>query len=168
MKIEQLSTKYTVKRIDEEDAEEVYQLELGNPLYFEFCPPEPSVEQILKDRKALPPNTSDEDKFYLGFYNGNQLVAVMDLILRYPNSKTAFIGFFMMNSQYQGQGVGSAIMEECLLFLKKNGFSAVRLGYMQGNAQSEHFWSKNGFDPTGIETDNGQGTVVVLQKQLDF
>lgn len=167
MKIEQLSTKYTVRKIGEEDAEQVYRLELGNPLYFEFCPPAPSVEQVLKDRKALPPHTSCEDKFYLGFYNGEELVAVMDLIFHYPNEKTAFVGFFMMNSRYQGRGIGSAIIADSLLYLKKIGFASVRLGYRKENAQSEHFWRKNGFTPTGIETDNGQGMIIVLQKQLD-
>lgn len=166
MNIEHFSIKYNVRRIGEEDAEQVYWLELGNPLYFEFCPPEPSVDQVLKDRKVLPPNTSGEDKFYLGFYNEGELVAVMDLIFHYPNEKTAFVGFFMMNSRYQGRGIGSAIIADSLLYLKKIGFASVRLGYRKGNTQSEHFWRKNGFEPTGIETDNGQGTIVVLQKKL--
>lgn len=90
----------------------------------------------------------------------------MDLICHYPNAKTAFMGFFMMNCRYQGRGIGSAIIAESLSYLKKLGFSAVRLGYRKENAQIEHFWRKNEFAPTGIETDNGQGTIVVLQKQL--
>ena len=38
-----------------------------------------------------------EDKYYLGFFAGDELVAVMDLILNYPKADIAFIGFFMMN-----------------------------------------------------------------------
>lgn len=44
------------------------------------------------------------------------LIAVMDLILKYPNDETAFIGLFMVDSASQGKGTGTAIIEECLCF----------------------------------------------------
>ena len=31
----------------------------------------------------------------MGYYDGEKLIAVMDLILTYPDEQTAFIGFFM-------------------------------------------------------------------------
>lgn len=34
----------------------------------------------------------------------------MDLIFRYPNEKTAFIGLFMMERSHQGKGTGSKII----------------------------------------------------------
>lgn len=37
---------------------------------------------------------------------------------------------------------------------------------MKGNSQSEAFWHKNNFIPKGIESDNSQGTIVVMEKQL--
>lgn len=116
--------------------------------------------------QALPPRTTYDDKFYIGFYEKEQLAAVMDLILHYPNGSTAFIGFFMMERAMQGRGLGSGIIGEALAFLKRAGFHAVRLGYMKGNEQSRSFWIKNGFTPTGLETYNGQGTVVILERQL--
>ncbi len=52
------------------------------------------------------------------------LIAVMDLILKYPNDETAFIGLFMVDSASQGKGTGTAIIEECLCFLKTAGSEA--------------------------------------------
>lgn len=44
---------------------------------------------------------SFKDKYYVGFYHKDKLVAVMDLIVKYPNDETAFIGFFMMAKKLQ-------------------------------------------------------------------
>ena len=87
-----LSTKYKVKKMREEDAPIIFNLLPGNPLYFEYCPPKPSIESVLNDLRALPPGKSLIDKFYLGFFNDNQLVAVMDYIVSFPQEDTIFIG----------------------------------------------------------------------------
>lgn len=59
----------------------------------------------------------------------------MNLIFGYPNADTAFIGFFMMNHSVQMKGVGTSIILEVCRYLKKTGFSYVRLGYVKGNQQ---------------------------------
>ena len=48
-----------------------------------------------------------EQKYYIGFFENSMLVAIMDLIDGYPNSNSAFIGFFMMSRTLQGVGIGS-------------------------------------------------------------
>lgn len=166
MELSRISKKYTVRRLITDDAEQVFALEAGNPLYFEFCPPAATVDSVLEDMKALPPGMSYDDKFYIGFFCAEQLIAVMDLILHYPNAGTAFIGFFMMDQACQGKGIGSSIIGDVLQFLKEEGFTSVRLGVMQGNEQSRHFWIKNGFLPTGEEAAHDQGVVAVMQKQI--
>ncbi len=165
MDISGISTKYEVRKLFPKDAEQIYMLEVGNPLFFEFCPPNPSIPSIIEDMNALPPNKTYDDKFYIGFYLDEELIAVMDLICHYPDEDTAYIGFFMMNSLFQGRGIGSEIIEACISYLKKQAYTHVRLGYMKGNEQSRSFWVKNKFMPVGIEAENNQGTVVVMQRQ---
>ena len=58
---------------------------------------------------------SGEAKYYVGFYDGDILVAIMDLIDGYPDSDTAFIGFFIMNRQLQGRQIGTSIIQELFL-----------------------------------------------------
>lgn len=48
----------------------------------------------------------------------HNLVAIMDLIIAYPDANTAFIGLFMMDSDYQGKGIGSLIINQCSHYLK--------------------------------------------------
>ena len=137
----------------------------GNPLFYQYCPPPVSEEGIRADMRALPPGKGPEDKYYLGFWSGDGLVAVMDLILRYPNEETAFIGFFMMNAAMQGKGTGTKIIEEACAYLKR-AFSFVRLGYVKGNRQSEAFWLKNQFCPTGAATRTADYEIIVMQRDL--
>ena len=42
----------------------------------------------------------------------------MDLIIAYPDANMAFIGLFMMDSDYQGKGIGSLIINQCSHYLK--------------------------------------------------
>lgn len=65
---------------------------------------------------ALPPNVSIENKYYIGFFKNEKLIAIMALILQYPNVDTAFIGLFMMDEHEQGKGIGSKIISDCASF----------------------------------------------------
>jgi len=164
--IEKLSKQYGVKQLTDTDVAAVVALCKENPMYYQYCPPFVTEDSIRADMKALPPRKNMEDKYYLGFYEGESLVAVMDLILGFPNEETAFVGFFMMNKAYQGKGTGTALMAEVYECLKECGFFFVRLCFAKGNPQSEHFWMKNGFVPTGVEAQNEGYTAVVLEKGL--
>lgn len=166
MDIQKLTAKYKVRKLNDSDIKAVYDVMQGNPLYFKHCPPMATHQSILDDMKALPPRTTYDDKYYIGFFCEDSLVAVMDLILHFPNRETAFIGFFMMNKEFQGKGLGTEIIKECFETLKKEGYHYVRLGFAKGNPQSEAFWLKNGFERTGVEDVQEQYTVVVLQKEL--
>ncbi len=165
MNITKLSTTYQVRRLSETEIERVLELCLGNPLFYKHCPPVATKESIAKDMIALPPGRTMDDKYFLGIYDGVKLIAVLDLILNYPNENTAFIGFFMVSAEYQKQGVGTALIKEISDCLSSNGYEFTRLGYVKGNPQARAFWMKNGFTETGVETNTEDYTIVVLQRR---
>ncbi len=164
--IGELSPGRETRVLTEEDLDAVLELMAGNPLFYRHCPPVPTRETVCKDMKALPPRTTYEDKFYVGIFENGQLLAVVDLIFNYPNMETAFIGFFMVNAACQGRGTGSELVGDIAGFLRKNGYRYIRLGYVKTNPQSRAFWLKNGFAPTGVETDTEDYTVVVMEKAI--
>ena len=90
---------------------------------------------------ALPPGKCAADKHYLGFFDRETLVAVLDLIERYPQDDTAYIGFFMTKKE-------------------------VRLAVDRGNPQSKAFWEKNGFALTGEEFPNGDSAYLPMERAL--
>ena len=164
--IDNLSKNYVVRKLTDADVATVYALCKENPLYYQYCPPFVTEDSIRADMAALPLRKTPEDKFYLGFYEGDRLIAVLDLILGFPKEGTAFVGFFMVNKKVQGKGIGTALMQEVYAYLRQCGFEFVRLGFAKGNPQSEQFWLKNGFERTGVEVQNEGYVVVVLEKEL--
>ena len=165
MDLSALSKCYSIRKMDDSDADSILELCRGNAQYYLYCQAEPSREQILNDLHITPPGIDPSDKYYIGFYDGNTLVAVMDLIDGYPAPGTAFIGFFMMRKEFQGNQVGSAIIQETAAYLKTLGMTAIQLGIDKGNPQSTHFWKKNGF-VVKEEIDRGGWTVLLAEKTL--
>lgn len=163
---ERLSARFEVRRLTEADIPSVLTLCEGNPLYYRHCPPPPSPETLRADMAALPPRKTLADKYYLGFFETGELAAVLDLITGFPKPEIAFWGFFMLQAGLQGRGVGTALVSELCAALTEQGFRAVRLGWVRGNPQAEHFWKKNGFVETGVSYDGGGYTVVVAQREL--
>lgn len=151
MNIEQLSNTFKVRKLNPKDVDLIYALSAKNDLFYQYHPPFVTKESILKDMEALPPGIIQDKKYYIGFLEGEILVAVMDLILGYPTEGTAFIGLFMMNAEYQNQGIGSKIIKECTAYLQMSGYRKIRLGVDKGNPQSNTFWKKNGFTTVDVK-----------------
>ena len=145
MDIRLLSKKYEVRVLDINDVDIIYDMSCKNEIYYKYHSPFVTKESIVEDMKALPPNKSYDDKYYVGFFEGDSLVANMDLILDYPTDETAFIGLFMINVRYQNKGVGSDIIKDVCNYLKRSGYRKARIGVDKGNPQSNSFWKKNGF-----------------------
>lgn len=140
-----LSKNYAVRRLDKSDVDIIFELMCKNTIFYKYHPPFVTKESIIEDIEALPPQKSYDDKYYIGFFHENSLIANMDLILAYPTAEIAFIGFFMTDVQYQNKGIGSKIIRDVCTHLKSLGYKKVRLGVDKGNPQSYAFWSKNQF-----------------------
>lgn len=166
MDISRLSSGYLVRRLGENDIEDIFALCRKNELYYKYCPPFVTRRSIADDMKALPPRKEASDKYYLGYYDGDKLIAVMDLIMGFPDEKTAFIGFFMTDTSVQKAGIGSGIIRDLCAGLRDMGLTGIRLGWVKENPQAEHFWRKNGFLKTGVTYDTDNYTVVVAQRIL--
>lgn len=163
--ITMLSSQYNVRALDDSDVDAIRRLCEENTQYYRYCEAEPVTEQILNDLHITPPGIGITDKYYVGFYQGNTLVAIMDLIDGYPKQDIGYIGFFMMNRAFQGHQLGSGIIHEVETYLKNYGKSAVRLGIDKQNPQSTHFWKKNGFHVIS-EVDRNGWAILVAEKQL--
>lgn len=166
MDIKGLSDKYTVKKLGNSDIQDIFNLCRENKLYYEYCPPMVTEESIKKDMIALPPNIQISDKFYIGFYEEENLIAIMDLINGYPEQKIAYIGFFMTSVTRQKRGIGTEIISELCDYLKQKGFISVRLAWVKGNPQAEHFWLKNMFVILKETTGNVFGPVILAERRL--
>lgn len=166
MKISRFSNHYQVRKLADADLEQVLALYQTNPLYFEHFPPLPSMESLANDLVDCPPGKELSDKYFLGFWDKERLVAILDLIDGYPTAEIAYIGLFMVDLRLAGQGLGSNIISELLSQLATH-FKKVRLGYVESNPQSSHFWSKVGFCPTGEVKEIAGKNIVLTEYDLE-
>ena len=140
MEISSLSKFFVVRKLTINDVDTIYDMMSKNEIFYQYHPPFVTKESVVEDMEALPPNKSYDDKYYIGFFENDSLVAIMDLILGYPTEEIAFIGLFMTNVQYQNKGIGSNIIRDTCDYLNDLGYKKVRLGVDKGNPQSYSFW----------------------------
>ena len=163
--ISKLSGRYSVRFMRDADADDILAFCRQNTQFYQYCGRETSRELILRDLHITPPGTDLSSKYYVGFYDGAVLAAVMDLIEGYPDGERCYIGFFMMNKQLQGRQIGSGIIRDVCRYLKEAGYAAVLLAMDKDNPQSTHFWKKNGFRVLR-EAEQDGGTLLVAEKTL--
>lgn len=163
-----LPPNYSVRKLQPVDADikKIYALESSNPLFYQYHPPFVTRQSILDDMAALPPGKTMADKFYIGFFDGETLIAVLDLILAYPDKHTAYIGFFMVDKSHQKQGTGSRLVADIEVAVRKEGMRHIRLAIDEGNPQSHAFWTKNGYTPCGPTVPNDFSAYIPMQKEL--
>lgn len=106
-----ISDDFIVKKLNTDHINEIFKLCKTNPKYYKYFKEELTKELVMKDLEALPSGKSYADKYYLGFYKNNNLLAIMDLIEKYPDFETVFIGFFMVNKKYQGKKIGRKLIK---------------------------------------------------------
>ena len=165
--VQQLGTNYEVRRIEERDIADVYRLCKSNKRYYRTLgsgfPTRESLTEVISD---VPGDKGAENKFFVGFYEDGKLLAVLDLITSYPNEKSAFIGWFMVDAERHRQGIGSQILADVRAAVKGWGYETLSLGCVKENAEALAFWENNGFAPTGEETPTGKHTTATYEKTL--
>lgn len=159
-----LSGAFSVRALTEADLPEMLRLAQGNPLYYQYMRPAPTLENLAADLAALPPRRTLADKHFFGWFDGEHLAAMMDLILHHPREDGAFIGWFMVDGVRQGKGLGRALVADVLAMLHAHGVREVRLGRIEGNPQSERFWHVCGFEENGASYETDGYRVLVMKK----
>ncbi len=164
--IQSLATDYEVRRITEAEISDVYRLCKSNKRYYRAMRSVPTRESLTEVISDIPGDAGTENKFFVGFYEDGDLIALMDLITEYPEKNAAFIGWFMVEGNMQGQGIGSRIFADVRASLKGWGFDRVSLGCVKENAEAIAFWEGQGFKATGEEKQSGKHTVLTFARDI--
>jgi ribosomal protein S18 acetylase RimI-like enzyme len=69
----------------------------------------------------------------------------MDLITGYPEADDAFVGWFMVDGEMQGRGIGSDIFADVRASMKAAGFDYMALAVVKENREALRFWKDQGF-----------------------
>lgn len=165
--VEALSTEYRAEIITKADIAPVYRLAKSNIRYYDTIKSVPTVESLTEIISEVPEGAGENAKNFIGFYNKDDvLIAVMDLITGYPESNDAFIGWFMVDGEMQGRGIGSGIFADVRAAMKAEGYDYLSLGCIRENKEALRFWESQGFKPTGEEKTEENYTVITLARAI--
>lgn len=107
-------------------------------------PPGPTeAEELLC---SLPPGKQAADKFVLGIWRGDDLVAALDLIRDIPTPGAWWVGNLMLDPAQRGHGLGERIYRGCEEWMRSQGAQRVGLCVQEQNPGALRFWSRMGFE----------------------
>jgi uncharacterized protein len=97
-----------------------------------------------------PPELPSERKCVLGAFQGETLIAVVDLLRGWPEPSTAHIGLFQVHVAHHGTGLGRRVHTQLLRWLRQwTETTSVRAAVVATNAeQAEPFWAAMGYTST--------------------
>lgn len=158
-----LSNEFDVKLLSDRQAGQILKLMRSNPKFFRFEPPTPSLRSVKTDLVRVPPHTLLDQKLYLGYFQGDQLVAILDLILDYPKEMQAWIGLLMVAHNQQKQGLGRQIVQDLEGALARARFAHIELAVRPNNEPALKFWAANGY-----QTINRRKDLLILAKDQNL
>lgn len=166
--ISMLSSEFDVKRITEAEVGDVFRLCRDNRKYYRFMKERPTLRGLTDVITEVPEGTSAEQKHLVGFYDKEdaKLVAVLDLIVGYPEKDDAYIGWFLVEAERQNAGIGSQIFADVRAAMKSQGYDSLSLSMAKENEEVVKFWQKQGFAFTGEETPGERYTSAVMRRDI--
>ena len=159
--IETFSSSFKTKKITEADIADVYNLHRSNVKYYRQNNEKPSKKRLTEVISEIPEGASISQKYFVGFYEKDDLVAILDLIVGYPNSDDAFIGWFMVKEELHRKGVGSQIIADVRAALKAQGINHISLKCNASSTEAIDFWKNQNFLIT-----NQDDEIVCMNKDM--
>ena len=77
IEIRKLSKRYDVRKLNSDDIQMIYSFCKRNTQYYKYCGKELTIELIEKDLEITPPGILIEQKYYIGFFDNGNLVAII-------------------------------------------------------------------------------------------
>jgi ribosomal protein S18 acetylase RimI-like enzyme len=120
----------------------------------------------------VPEGKSPDDKAVFGVWAGDELVGILDLLLRHPDDETVYLGLLLIDRDRQGQGIGAAACQalERDLLPRWPWVRRLRLSVVRTNDQVLGFWRRLGFTETGEvrpwRYDKLESEVVLMDKPV--
>ena len=113
-----------------------------------------SLREVTGDPEelaALQRIMESDEGFALRVWAGDELVGLLDLLLRYPDDETVYLGLLLIDRARQGQGIGTAAFQalERDLLPRWPWTRRLRLSVVRTNDQVLGVWRRLGLTETG-------------------
>ena len=160
--IKALSSEYEAREVGGSDVTDVMLLARSNRRYWREAGEKPTQKAVTSIIETVPEGA--EAKHFVGFYDEyGLLVAVMDLILGYPDHGSALIRWFTVAADLQRQGVGSQIFADVRAALSAQGYAHIELVAPARAEEVIAFWTAQGFEQVGEATEGTHPRVTMAR-----
>ena len=121
-----------------------------------------TIESSINDIDAMPPKCEKEQKVYLSIWENGKVIGVLDLIEKYPEQTSFWIGLLIIRGNLHGKKIGNRIVNAILAAAKLAGYKSAHLGVIESNVKGIEFWQKFGFNFLRYAS----GSIVVMVKHI--
>ena len=163
----------TIKLIsvnNDELKNEALNVYLKNDYYFSKISDNlPSISTVEEDIKAIPNRVQKNQKNYRLISFNNEILGVVDYLIDYPEKDIVLIGFFIIKSDKQKQGLGTKIFRYLEKSFKNKKFLKIRIGVLVDNEIGLSFWKKQNFkeiERKFLKFEKSEKEVIVMEKEI--
>ena len=165
--IKSLSSDFEVRRIEDDGVASVINLLRGNRKYYRELGIKHGSRNLTDLISSLPEGDDERKTNFVGFYDtDNRLIAVLDLIINYPENGKAFIGWFVVDATRQRQGIGSQLFADIRATLSAQGFENLELRVQKDNETAKDFWTSLGFKLNNKEEIINDKTMCYMERNI--
>ena len=165
--IKSLSSDFEVRRIEDDGVASVINLLRGNRRYYRELGIKHGSRNLTDLISSLPEGDDERKTNFVGFYDtDNKLIAVLELIINYPENGKAFIGWFVVDATRQRQGIGSQLFADIRATLSAQGFENLELRVQKNNEIAIDFWTSLGFKLNDKEEIINDRTMCYMERNI--
>lgn len=110
-------------------------------------PPAPNAADGIFENR--PPEVAAHNHYTIGLFDGPKLVGVIEALNDYPEAGTMYVGLMLLEPDYRGGGVGSAVHEAFKAWAERRGAARLMLSVVEENRAALRFWRRMGYEQTG-------------------
>ncbi len=160
---------YEINIITESNCKDLLEVITSNGEYFRLFEDGTANDQTCAEMiNSVPPNFDIHNKLFLGLWKHGQAVAIIDILMQYPQKNSIWISLLLVHEQMHGQGIGRTIDHALVKAAQKNGYISIQLGVIDENKQALFFWQKLDYRITGSKTaiSHPGRDIYLLQKEI--
>lgn len=112
-----------------------------------------------------PPGCDPALSHRLGLFLNDRLAGLAELSFGFPTAADAYLGLMILSPAARGQGLGRSFLAHIESLARAAGSPRLYLAVLQANPRGWAFWTREGFQPTGVSrVDNEHGLNHVIHR----
>ncbi len=161
---------YQVRVLTHDDDEQIYALQRANQAFFSlFMDHHLTQTEAVADLDNVATQAKQEQKHYLGFFDGDALVASLDLTIDYPGPKIVWVGQYLTDEAVLTDVQKTDLLNQVLETLRQLAAQTVQLILPKRDKAGQKFYEGLKFEAvseTKAPLAGSSVDVVVYQRQL--